>query len=313
MVVLSGHSDPVNAVSFSHDGRWLASAADDGAVCLWDVALQTGMVRIGWGAKWVFAVAFSPDGQSVAAGTESSLLLLRESEGAWKPHQQWRDHHSWVKAVAFDRDGQLLVSGGEDGSIRVWDAKHRRKNPLRVFNGHIGPIRSIAVSPDGTAIAAGGVSGLGMWKPTDPEPMFFHRLRDADARSLAFSPDGGLLLAAATRCVLKADWRSGDVQEVLSDRSRGFRSLAASPSEPLILVGREDGTTLSWDYQANAERQVYSWHTGVVNGVACHPSGLMAASGGDDYAVCYWNLNPANGGNSAVEPQARESDAVASV
>ena len=227
----------------------------------------------------------------MAVGTETSLLLLCEQDGKWKPHQQWKDHHSWVKAVAFDRDGQLLVSGGEDGIIRVWDARHRRKHPLRVFNAHMGPVRSLAISPDGTTIAAGGVSGLAMWKATDPEPIFFHRLRDADAKAIAFSQDGETLLAAATRCVLQVEWVRGQAAEMLTDRVGTFRCLAASPIEPLLLLGREDGSIVAWDYPANAERQSFAWHTGVVNSVAFHPSGIMAASGGDDYAVCYWNLN----------------------
>jgi WD40 repeat protein len=291
MVVLTGHTDPVNAMTFSHDGRWLASAGDDGAIWLWDVALQTGMVRIHWGAKWVFALSFSPDGETLAVGTESSLLLLKEENGKWKPHQQWKDHRNWVTAVTFDRDGQLLASGGEDGSVRVWDARHRRKHPLRVFSGRTGPLRSVAFSPDGTVVAAGGVSGVGLWKATDTEPLAFHRLRDADVKSVAFSPDGQTLLAAAGRCVLKVGAFTGKTDEVCADRSTSCRALALAPSYPIVLIGREDGSILAWDYVLDRECQVYRWHTGSVNCVAYHPTGLMAASGGDDYQVCYWNLN----------------------
>ena len=291
MVSLTGHTDPVNAVAFSPDGRWLASAGSDGCVWLWDVALQTGMVRIAWGAKYVFALAFSPDGQALAVGTETSLLMLREQDGQWKPHQQWKDHHGWVSAVAFDRDGHLLVSGGVDGSVRIWDAQHRRKHALRSFSGRMGPVRSIAFSADGMVVAAGGVSGIGLWRATETEPMIFHRLRDTDIRSLAFTPDSEALIAAAGRSVLRIDSRSSKPEELLSSQPNDFRSLAVAPYYPLLLLGRDDGSILAWDFGASRERHIYRWHTCAVNSVAFHPTGVMAASGGDDFAICYWNLN----------------------
>jgi WD40 repeat protein len=291
MVELTGHGQPINAVAFSSDGRWLASAGDDGAVILWDLQREEGLVRIAWGAKYVFALAFSPDGQTLAVGTETSVLLLREIEGEWRPFQQWKDHRGWVTSVSFDSGGLLLASGGVDGNVRVWDCQHRRRKPLRMLTAGLGTVRSIAFSPNGLMMAAGGGSGLGVWAANEVQPLLRHRLNDADARSACFSASGSHLLVAAGRAVLRIDARTLGLDELFRGRPGYFRCLATSPLSPLVLVGRDDGTVQLWDLTLKAERRLYSWHKGAINCVAFHPSGLTAASAGDDFSVRFWGFN----------------------
>src|SRR5207245_805033 len=157
--------------------------------------------------------------------------------------------------VAFDRDGHLLASGGADGIVRIWDARHRRGQPLRAFGGRAGPVRSLAFSADGGLIAVGGVSGIGVFKATEIEPLLFHRLRDAQMRNLAFDPDGNSVTAAIGTSILKIDLRSLGAHELLNDRRNAFRSLAAADHQ--LLLGREDGSILAWDCLADRQHDVY--------------------------------------------------------
>ena len=64
----TGHTDQVNAVAFSPDGKTLASGSWDGTVKLWDVASGQNSRTLSAGFTRVYSVAYSPDGKTLAAG-----------------------------------------------------------------------------------------------------------------------------------------------------------------------------------------------------------------------------------------------------
>src|SRR5207249_4471935 len=122
-------------LSFSPDGRLLASACVVDSVRVWDVASgkevrqlslpppQPGGMRTDF---WY--VAFSADGRALAtAGWESSVYVWETETG--KSRCVFSGHQGPVMAVAFSADGRRLVSGSVDTTALVWDltAAHARK------------------------------------------------------------------------------------------------------------------------------------------------------------------------------------------
>ncbi|HLW64232.1 MAG TPA: WD40 repeat domain-containing protein [Gemmataceae bacterium] len=290
MLVLTGHTDPVNQVVFSPDGRTLASAGDDGCIWLWDLAQQRAKARISWGAKWVFALAFSPDGRLLAAGTEDALLLLREENQTWKAVQRWRDHKAWVTAVAFSSDGQLVASGGWDGCLKLWDADQFRRKALQSFIVSTTAVRSVAFSPDNLSVAAAGGTNIGLWRATQAEPLLFQKLRDADIRSLAFSPDGQVVVAATGRAILLLDPVNERSVDLMNGPANYYRCVAFCPDGQGFITGRSDGSVLFWDARNGQDSKTYQWQASTVNTVAISPDNSTAACAGDDFTVCVWDL-----------------------
>ncbi|MFN3605513.1 MAG: WD40 repeat domain-containing protein, partial [Leptonema sp. (in: bacteria)] len=71
-------------------------------------------------------------------------------------------HTAVIRRIAIDREERFLVTGSEDKTIRVWDLKNGRLiRTIRppIGSGNEGMIDSVALSPDGRHIVAGGFTG----------------------------------------------------------------------------------------------------------------------------------------------------------
>ncbi len=147
--VLEGHTDDVNSVVFSPDGKTLASGSDDSTIRLWNASTGEPIRTLRGHRSGVSSVAFSPDGKTIASGSDDGTIRLWDASTG-EHISTLRGHWDYVYSVVFSPDGKTIASGSRDYTIRLWKLPIKVSiTPSQVESPAIGEQFSINVSITG--------------------------------------------------------------------------------------------------------------------------------------------------------------------
>ncbi len=279
------------AVAWSPDGVLLASAHDNGVVCLWETASgeMLWMLPFQGHSSSVRSVAFSPDGSTLASGFSDTTLGLWDVATRARRHTL-QGHTSSVLSVAFSPDGRTLASGSHDKTLGLWDvATGARRHTLK---GHSHSVKSVAFSPDGRTLASGSDDNtLRLWDVATGARRHTLKGHSSSVRSVAFSPDGTTLASGSSDNTLGVwDVATGARRHPLKGHSNSVLSVAFSPDGRTLASGSSDNTLGVWDVATGARRHTLKGHSSVVWSVAFSPDGRTLASGSDDKTLGLWDV-----------------------
>jgi WD40 repeat protein len=259
---------PVEAVAFSPDGHYLATAGEDGAARLFDIAAgRTAASRLSQEGS-VKAIALSPDGRLLGAGNDDNtaripeILTQKEILGA-RP------------AVAFGPDGKHVAISDGDGTARVFDVATRKE----VYSvSRPSAVNAMNFSPDGryVAIAKDDGSVRIIERTTGSEVSRVSSL--GHLSGLIFSPDGEYL---ATTSRDKTAYVFETATGTKKAHKGSFNAAAFSPDGRYLLTGSEDGTSRVFEIETGEEKWQVK-HSGPIRAVAFSPDGHFIVTGGED-------------------------------
>ena len=288
------HSDTINSVAFSPDGKLLASAGDDRAVVLWDVLTGKAVRTLIHPAR-VRTVLFSPDGKTLLSASNRNedprIYVWDVRSGKQRRFLEMPKAYNLAHMV-LSRDGKTLLTSTVIGLVVAWDPGTGREIWRRKFEEEWW--KCLAVAPDGKTFAMGGNKGnvlfcdLRTGKTLGALPKTRTGDTNLDILSLAYSPDGRTLAITDEMEDLKCwDVASRKVIHWVDVHTNILAPLAFSPDGKALACGSEQ-TLYLYDF-AHKELAKLGGHQSWIRSVVFSPDGRYLASAGQDQTIRIWN------------------------
>jgi WD40 repeat protein len=203
------HTSDIQAISWSPDGKRIATVGNDGNLQVWDA--MNGLTYIAQrGAD--LTVAWSPDGKRIAYGGFSEVNIVDAMTGSHILTYQGQSKVDFFRIVVWSPDGKRIAVGSNEKTVQVFDAF--TGTHILTYTGHSGWVNSVAWSPDGKSIVSAdivfdhnGANTAQVWDANTGENKITYKGHSRWINSFAWSPDGKKIASGSADKTVKV-WQA---------------------------------------------------------------------------------------------------------
>jgi WD40 repeat protein len=182
---------------------------------------------------YVYSVAFSPDGKSIAFGSHEKKITIFTIASNEMVNTSL---NSIPVSMEYSPDGSTLAAGMFDGSLVLWNIENRTS---ALFKEHEESVYSVAFSPDSNLLAsASNDKTVRMWSVANKESRVLYK---GNVSQLDFTPDGKMLIVGNSENeIIFCGVKTGLVKSTLRGSRMSISSLAISSDGKLLATGTFD-------------------------------------------------------------------------
>jgi len=286
LFTLAGHSDKVNAVAITSDGKKAVSGSADKTLKVWDIENGEEICTLIGHKKSVNSVAITADGRIAISGSADKTLKVWDIENG-KEIYTISGHQKSVLSVAIAADSKRAVS--TDGTLKVWDIENGKE--VCSFNDK--PNVSMGITADGKRVAFGSADKTLKVYHIDNEKEIctLGRLENPVLR-VAITSDGKKVISSCFSSNSIKVWDVDNGKEIcsLGGHTSHIFSIAITPDGKRVVSGSADKTLKVWDIEKEKEICTIVGHNSFVKTVAITSDGKKVVSGSSDMTLKIWNI-----------------------
>ena len=288
---LQKHTDAVQSVALSPDGKIIASASDDGTVKLWELEgdKPSPIKEIKDQGGWVRAVVFLSDRQIITAGQDKNIKIIDIASG--KVVKTLSGHTNLVNNLAIAPASDLLASGSYDNNVNIWQISTGKL--LRSLRGHTDKIWGLAISPDGKkVVSASRDKTVKIWDMKTGENLKALE-HPSGVTCVLVTPDGKRVISGSSDNVIRVwDLASGKKLFELSENKDTISAIAITSDGKYLFSGGKDSqnSIQLWNLQTKSSIWNLIGHIDLVTSLVITTDNLKLISSSQDKNINIWKI-----------------------
>lgn len=282
---LQASPQAIHAIQFASNGRWLATASQDGKVRVWDASNGSLLRTLQVSQGPARAVAFARKSAILATADNSTITLWQWKEG--KQVRVLRGHKGPISSLAFARRTNRLLSTSQDKTARLWNTGTGKT--LHHWKNHGGEVTSAAFSPRETQVVTTCTDRLvRIWSTRTGQRLQVLEAHSGSVLHAAFSARGTQLLTASADQTARIWQLHRDHSlRVLYGHKGWVSSALYTRGGSTILTTSSDATVRVWDKTGRRRRKLSGHKSWVTSAAASRRSRLATVS--LDRTIRIWN------------------------
>jgi WD40 repeat protein len=284
---LGGHTDDVTWVSWSPDGKMVATAGMDALSIIWSAETGEQITYLNYLSPMLQA-NWSPDSRRiVTASIDGTAEIWEPTSG--KLLFTLIGHSGPVRTAYYNPDGSKILTSSDDKSAIIWDAGNGQI--LQILQGHFDRVKCAKWSPNGAMVAtASDDHSAIIWDSETGEKIHVLFGHNAALTDLDWSPDGSMLATSGMdSTIIVWDVLTGDEVFVYRGHRGEIKNITWNPDGTKLVSAGVDGTAIIWG-NGSILRMLFG-HTDIVNYASWNSDGSLIATVGNDMKVMVWDSN----------------------